>query len=199
MRSKSILTTFLALSFILVWSDSVCLAQENSVAKSLVPAVELLTMNGSKPSLTSDGEGITSFKTSDLFKRGVTSVKPFDLNMKIELPTGYTLFNNLAYIIDSEAVFSGPNDIILRIPSAATIESFDKLRLLYAEFDAAEPEKPRWVDATLLPSLAQYWKAYLSKAEFESRLPNLSTHTLHALMSTRLKSVVSTEVRPCRG
>jgi uncharacterized repeat protein (TIGR01451 family) len=165
-----------------VWSDRLCFAQENSAAKSLVPAVELLTLNGSKPSLTADGEGITSFKARHLYKLGPTRVKPFDSNFKIELPTGYTLFNNMAYVIDSEAIFSGPNDLAVRVPSSATTESFEKLKILYAERDDAEPEKPVWVDATLLPSLAEYWKSYLSQTEFEERLPNFKTRTLHAFL-----------------
>src|SRR5437588_5951538 len=105
------------------------------------PKVDLLTLSGSKPELTPAGEGITSIKISDLFKIGATQVKPFDSSFKIELPVGYTLFNNLAYMIDSEAVFSGPNDFVFRIPSAVTKEAFDKLRVLVADDDQADPQK----------------------------------------------------------
>ncbi len=180
---RTALRSALALSVILMLSHKESFAQGNSVERSKAPSIELLTMSGSSPSLTADGEGITSFKTLSLYKLGPTRVKPLDSSFKTELPTGYTLFNNLAYGIHSEAVFSGPNDVTFRIPSASTIESFEKLRILYAEVDDAEPEKPLWVDVTLTPMIAEHWKGYLSKIEFEERLPNFKTRTLHAFMA----------------
>src|SRR5687768_11794786 len=57
--------------------------------------VDLLRFDGSKSQLAPNGEGIVSYKTTHLFKRGVTVIKPSDFDSKIELPTGYTLFNNM--------------------------------------------------------------------------------------------------------
>ena len=171
----------LALFFVL-YGSMVCPAQENPLPKDFSVSVELLTMSGSKPNLTADGVGITSYKTSDLFKRGITRVRPFDLNFKIELPTGYTLYNNLAYVVSSEAVFSGPNDITFRVPADTAKESFENLRILFAQRDNAAPEKPRWLDVTVLPSGAEEFKSYLSKADFEERLADFKTRTLHALL-----------------
>lgn len=139
-------------------------------------------MNGGKPELSPSGEGITSIKITDLFQRGVTHAKPVEASFPIELPVGYTLFNKLVYQIDSTAVASGPNDFVFKVPSATTKEAFDKLRILYAERDSADPEKPRWIDATLMPGLKQYLVDYLSKSDFEKRLPDFKTHTLHAFM-----------------
>src|SRR6185295_17014096 len=139
------LQAMLALSFVLSGSE-LCPAQENPLPKDFAVSVELLTMSGSKPNLTADGVGITSYKTTDLFKRGITRVRPFDLNFKIELPTGYSLFNNLAYVVTSEAVFSGPNDLTFRVPAGTTKETFENLRILNARRDNADPEKPRWED-----------------------------------------------------
>src|SRR5260370_36187321 len=99
-----------------------CFAQDNVNQTIKAPAVELLTLSGSKPNPSTKGEGITSIKTSDLFKRGVTHVKPFDGSFKIELPVGYKAVNNLGYMIDTEAVYSGPTDIAFRIRAAATKE-----------------------------------------------------------------------------
>lgn len=175
-----LLQVMLALFFL--YGSQVCPAQENPIPKDFAVSVELLTMNGSKPDLTADGVGIISYKTTDLFKRGITRVRPFDLNLKIELPTGYTLFNNLAYVVSSEAVFSGPNDITFRVPAGTAKESFENLRILVAERDNAAPEKQRWLDVTLLPSVAGEFKSYISKADFEGRLADFKTRTLHALL-----------------
>jgi uncharacterized repeat protein (TIGR01451 family) len=147
-------------------------------------------LSGSKPNLTSNGEGITSIKINDLFGVGVTKVSPLDPQVKIELPVGYTLFNNLAYSIETEAVFSGPNDFSFMISSATTRTIFDKLRILYADYDRAEPKKPRWIDATIVPEWWEYWQRYLPKAAFDSRLPNFKTRTLHALMEENPRILV---------
>jgi uncharacterized repeat protein (TIGR01451 family) len=158
------------------------IAQDKQPQRPQVSGVELLTMNGGQPELGPDGEGITSFITSDLFKRGQTHVKPFNWSFKVELPVGYTLFNKLAYMIDTEAVFSGPNDFTFRIPSAPTSALFEKLRILYADYDQAQPDKPRWIDATVEPPFGEYWERYLPRAEFDKRLPDFTTRTLHAFM-----------------
>jgi hypothetical protein len=159
-----------------------CLAQEPFPEERKPPAVELITMDGGTPNLSPSGDGIISIKTTDFFQRGVTHAKPLEASFPIELPVGYTLFNKLVYQIDSKAVFSGPNDFVFKIPSATTKEAFDKLRILYAERDSADPEKPRWIDATLVPGLPEYLVNYLSKSDFEKRLPDFKTHTLHAFM-----------------
>src|SRR5258705_2478974 len=176
-----VLQVMLALFFVL-YGSMVCPAQENPLPKDFAVWVELLTLSGSNPNLTADGVGISSYKTTDLFKRGITRVRPFDLNFKIELPTGYMLFNNLAYVVSSEAVFSGPNDITFRVPADTAKESFENLRILFAQRDNAAPEKPRWLDVTVLPSGAEEFKSYLSKADFEERLADFKTRTLHALL-----------------
>lgn len=177
------------ISIVVATSDSLCFGQDKPQGPD-APKVDLLALSGSKPALTPAGEGITSIKISDLFKIGITQVKPFDSSFKIELPVGYTLFNNLAYMIDSEAVFSGPNDFVFRIPSAVTKESFDKLRILVADYDDAEPQKPRWIDVTLMPGASDYWKDYLTKGEFEKRLPDFGTHSLHGFMWERSRVLV---------
>jgi hypothetical protein len=148
------------------------------------PRTELLTMNGGKPPVGAEAEGIISFKTDDIYKRGQTKVKPFDGSFKIELPVGYTLFNKLAYMIETDAQFSGPNDFTFRIPSAATSDIFSKLRVLYPDHDPAQPDKPRWTDITIAPPFSRTWKSYLSKPEFDRRLPDFNTRTLHAFTET---------------
>jgi uncharacterized repeat protein (TIGR01451 family) len=165
-------------------------AQDIPTNTSTPPAIDLLKLNGSKPNLSRAGEGITSIKTTLLFERGVTEVKPFDLKIKIELPVGYSLFNKLAYIIDSKAVYSGYSDVTFKIPSAKTRAAFETLRLLYAEYDNSDPLKPRWVDATLLASSIGQVQPYLGKDDLDKRLPDFQSRTLHAFMEQRPRVLV---------
>lgn len=173
---------------LIILTSNLCVAQqEGTEVDPKPPAVELLKLSGSTPILSASGEGVTSFKTSDLFQRGVTAVRLDDAilkdpRLKIEFPTGYTIFNKLVYVIDTKAVFSGPNDVTFLISSATTRESFDRLRILYPEYDSAQPEKPRWVDATLRAEAVAYLQHYLSKADFDKRLPDYDNRTLHAFL-----------------
>jgi hypothetical protein len=155
------------------------------------PHVDLLTLNGGKPNLSPTGEGITSYKVSDLFQRGTTQVKPLDTALKIELPVGYTLFNNLVYQVESDAVFSGFSDIEFSVPSARTRETFEKLRILYRAIDYASPEGPKWIDITLIDPLPQQSLATgLSKPDFDGRVPNFPTRTLHGFTEDKPRVLV---------
>src|ERR1041384_6734810 len=125
-----------------------CFTSE-AVAQEAPPQWELLTMNGSKPNLSATGEGITSYKFDELFNRGKSSVSLVDhtkLGFKIELPVGYTLYNNLVYGIKTDAVFVGPTDITFKLPSVGSKETFAQLRILYPEMDYADPKVPKWID-----------------------------------------------------
>src|ERR1044072_7521063 len=143
-------------------------------------AWELLTMNGSKPNLSATGEGITSYKFDELFNRGKSSVSLVDitkLGFKIELPVGYTLYNNLVYGIKTDAVFVGPTDITFNLPSVGSKETFAQLRILYPEMDYADPKVPKWIDITLDEENTSRW---LKGVEIKPRLPNFDARTLHA-------------------
>jgi Domain of unknown function DUF11/Bacterial Ig domain len=143
-------------------------------------AWELLTMNGSKPNLSATGEGITSYKFDELFNRGKSSVSLVDLTklgFKIELPVGYTLYNNLVYGIKTDAVFVGPTDITFKLPSVGSKETFAQLRILYPEMDYADPKVPKWIDITLDEENTSRW---LKGVEIKPRLPNFDARTLHA-------------------
>jgi hypothetical protein len=142
--------------------------------------IDLLKLNGGKPTLSETGEGVTSFKITDLFQLGVTKISPVKPDFKVQLPIGYTVFNDLIYRMETKAVFSGPTDIELYLPSAKTAESFDKLRILCAEMDYGDPQIPRWTDCTVNKPATFDQQTYLSGIEFEQRLPNLKTRILHA-------------------
>lgn len=183
----------LMLLLMVVGTCAVSFAHENTPTPSPTPhvyaeppTVDLLKMKGSQPSLATNStagvEGITSYKISDLFKRGPTVVKPYEVDPKYTLPTGYTLFNKLAYKIESEAVSSGPNDVVFRIPSATTPDTFAKLRILYADGDPAEPEKPLWRDASLTPDGGNEFEYHIAPAELKKLMPDFASRTLHAYM-----------------
>jgi hypothetical protein len=111
-------------------------ASAQEVQPSAARWFDLLTMNGGQPTLSATGEGITSYKITDLYQRGkmqVKLVKPSEAPFKIELPIGYTIFNNLMYSVETDAVFTGPTDISFTLPSAKTKEIFGQLRILYAD------------------------------------------------------------------
>jgi hypothetical protein len=155
-----------------------------SAQASQAPRVELLTMNGSKPNLSATGEGITSYKIGDLYNRGATQidlVKQADAPFKIELPLGYSIFNNLIYGVETRVVFTGPTDITFKLPSARTKETFNQLRILYAEYDLAEPDVPKWIDATFAEDALQRAAGWLSEAEIKQRSRDFETRTLHAI------------------
>lgn len=149
---------------------------------------DLLTFNGSKPNLKADGEGLTSYKTALIFKPGVTRVKPIDSTAELKLPAGYTLFNNLAYVVDTEVVFSGPNQIVLRVPSAQTTEVFNQLRILCAAYDPAEPDKPQWIDMTVTPEIPE--QALQPTFSRTALLPNFATRTLNAVTSDSTRMIL---------
>jgi len=68
---------------------------------------ELLTMNGGTPNLSPTGEGIASYRITELFQRGTTQVsliKEPNPRLTAELPIGYTVFNNLIYSVKTAAV-----------------------------------------------------------------------------------------------
>lgn len=148
------------------------------------PKTELLTMSGSKPSLSPTGEGITSYKIGDLYNRGstkITLVKTADAPFKIELPIGYTLFNDLIYKVETNAVFTGPTDVTFSLPSARTKEIFAQLRILYARDDYADPEVPRWIDATAEEAFIGRDGMWPSEADIRQRFGDFNTRTLHAI------------------
>ena len=201
--SKLLLCLVATVSFLS--GDSSLLAQET---ESSGPRTDILQMNGSKPSLSPTGEGISYYKIGDLYQRGTTQVKLIDEKLKPalpiaymlkdlviektkpELPIGYTLFNNLAYLVETTAVFTGPCDIEFVLPSVLTKESFDNLRILYAEFDRADPEKPKWIDITLDESMFDRSKGWMSPASIKTRLPNFKTRTIHAYTTEEPKFMV---------
>lgn len=167
---------------LLVCTVAVSLAQEPQ--KSNGPQIELLTMNGGKPSLSATGEGVSSFKNDEIYQRGKMTVrllKPEEIKFKVELPYGYSLFNNLIYAVETDISYAGLSDITFKLPSARTQESFAQLRILYPEVDFSDPEVPRWTDITL-DGDSDYAKMFLSETAIKQRLPDFKSRTLHGFI-----------------
>ena len=140
-------------------------------------------MNGGKPNLSPAGEGITSYKITELYQRGTTQVnltKDLDQRLLSELPIGYTVFNNLIYLVKTDAVFTGPTDITFKLPSVDSKETFARLRILYAQYDYADPQVPKWIDASVGADNMVSLRREFSEAESKQRLPDFATRTLHA-------------------
>ena len=159
-------------------SDALCSAQETSPQW-----IELLTMNGERPNLSPIGEGVTSYKITELFQRGTTRVSllnELDPRLISDLPIGYTVFNNLIYSVKTDAVFVGPADISFKLPSVKTKETFDRLRILYAHHDSGDPFGPKWIDATVDDDNVVHLLRTFSQAESKQRLRNFDLRTLHA-------------------
>jgi len=183
---------FFLLGVLLLWSVGVSPAQEPE--KSSGPRIELLTMNGGKPTLSATGEGITSYKNDEIYQRGKMSVrllKPEEVQFKIELPYGYSLFNNLVYVVETDIQFAGYSDITFNIPSARTKETFAQLRILYPELDYAEPKVPQWTDITV-DNDSEEAQRELTETAIKQRLSDFKSRTLHGFtQSTPLAFVVA--------
>ena len=141
-------------------------------------------MNGGKPNLSATGEGITSYKNDEIYQRGKMSVrllKPEEVKFKIELPIGYTLFNNLIYVVETDISFAGLSDITFSLPSARTKETFAQLRILFPEIDYTDPKVPRWQDITL-DDESEEAERFLTETAIKQRLPDFRSRTLHGFV-----------------
>lgn len=168
----------------LIGAPALCRAQDGLPQRRPPLEIDLLAMSGSSTKLAGNGEGVVAARSSLLFKRGPTRVTAVDPAFKLNLPPGYSLYNNLSYAVESEAVVTGPHLVTLNLPSVRNKEDFDKLRILHAEQNEAEPGKPRWFDVTVLSDHYAYYtevRRSFTKAEFEKLSPDFTTHTLRAL------------------
>jgi hypothetical protein len=155
--------------------------------KSSGPRTELITMNGGKPNLSATGEGITSFRIEDLYQLGTMKIrllKRGEVNFKIELPIGYTLYNDLIYVVETNIVFAGNTDVTFSLPSAQTKQTFSQLRILYPRLDRAEPQVPQWFDITL-DGESENARGSLTETAFKIRLPDFKSKSLHAFVQDR--------------
>jgi hypothetical protein len=98
-----------------------------------------------------DEIGLIAVAYFNLFEPGPLTATPIDPATAGPLPTGYTVYNNLAYDISTEAVVSGPHTVSINVPSANDPEVFSSLRILHGEKDPSDPNRMILVDRTILP------------------------------------------------
>lgn len=174
----------LLISLLLICTAHFSVAQESK--PSPPPEIEILKLKGRKPNSDANVDRITSYKTSYEEQEGTASsrlIKKTELKFKFELPVGYTVFNDLIYLVEAQSLYLTTSDITFSLPSARTKEIFDQLRILHPLFDPVEPEEPAWVDATLDFNSSDI-RNLLSESDIKRRLPDFKTKTLHAFSRT---------------
>lgn len=98
----------LLISVLLLCTADFSFAQESEPSLPPPPEIEILKLKGRKPNLDANGEGITSYKTSYEEQEGTASarlIKKTDLKFKFELPVGYTVFNDLLYLVEAKELY----------------------------------------------------------------------------------------------
>jgi hypothetical protein len=135
-------------------------------------------------------DGPVSIIFINLFKEGSISYSPVNLNAleKIPpLPTGHMLFNNLAFRVETKAVWTGAN-VVFHLPTVNNRSDFDNLRILHLEYDELSPGLASWVDRTVLPDRGQEGapSSPKTKEEYSKLLPNFSARTMTAQVNRHL-------------
>jgi uncharacterized repeat protein (TIGR01451 family) len=176
-RVRSLLT---ALFLICATVTSAC-AQEK--AKRMIP--------GSSPkelvpeSRNTDQDGISQIIFAQLFQPGTTGYRHIGANgLKAAppLPTGCSLFKDLAYEVTTEAIVAGPNFTVFNIPSATSQTDFEMLGVLHLEDDEMSPAGVSWSPVMVY---ADGWDEktapIIPKAKYDALLPDFKTRRLAAL------------------
>ena len=117
--------------------------------------------------LEASGDGPYTINLGDVFRTGSNHIDSYDLNSLGPLPAGYVALNNTGYKITTEAMASGPYTISFRAASINDSSAFQNLRIFHVEPDPFDPEKPMWVDRTVLTP--------------DSPAPDFSNRTLSSL------------------
>lgn len=131
-------------------------------------------------------DGPVSIKYGALFKEGSVEYDPVDIRALTQLPplpTGYTIFNNLAYRVVTKAVVSGPNAVVFRISSANNQTDFNHLRILHLEYDELSSTKSSWADRTVLSDNRHEAALEISRDALNELQPNFAAKTLAAQVS----------------
>jgi uncharacterized repeat protein (TIGR01451 family) len=133
---------------------------------------------------TKTEDGPVSITFVHLFQDGPVSYDPVNLSsiQKLpSLPTGYTIFNNLAFRADSKAIWTDAN-VVFHLPSVTKQSDFDNLRILHLEFEELSSTKSAWIDRTVLPGDWDEKSSDLPKtrAEFNKLLPDFAARKITA-------------------
>ena len=99
-------------------------------------------------SATQKADGLVSVSMGDIFQRGTTKIEEADLAKLPSLPPGFAPLNGKAYRVTTDAVVSGPYDLVFKVTSVTDEQSFKTLRIMHVEPDEFDPESPVWIDCT---------------------------------------------------
>ena len=106
--------------------------------------------SASSNNISSIQDGPVSVNFGTVYETGTTTFDSYDPSTMPSPPAGFAALNNAAYFIDTTAVVSGPHIVNFKAESVTNQTDFNNLRIFYAEPDPFDPEKPIWVDATIL-------------------------------------------------
>ena len=120
---------------------------------------------------------------ANLFQGGLTTVSAIDPSRAPQLPAGYTVYDDLACDIKTEAIVSGPILVLFSLSSVDNRTVFDNLRVFHAEEDW-DKSRTIWVDRTVLPLDTALDKALIKN------LPNFSKRTLCARVNEMGRFVI---------
>lgn len=164
-------------------ANSAC-AQEK--AKRMVPGPSVKELVPASPNEKEDG--ISKIIIGQLFKPGnaeYTRIGAGGLKDAPPLPTGYSLFKDLAFDVKTDAITSGYHVFVFSLPSVETEADFKKLGVLHLEVDEMSPSGKSWVEVTMFPGGWDDHFHQVSKTQYDSLLPDFKTKHISAI-STQL-------------
>jgi hypothetical protein len=95
------------------------------------------------------------------------------------LPAGYSIFENLAYDISTQAEVSGPHVVSINVASASDPSVFSSLRILHGEKNPDDPTTTVLVDRTVMPP-------DLPAANFETKTVSARVDSLSPFVIARV-------------
>jgi len=130
-------------------------------------------------------DGISQIIFAQLFQpgpTGYTHVGANGLKAAPPLPTGCSLFKDLAYEVTTEAIVKGPNFTVFNIPSAKSQTDFEMLGVLHLEDDEMSPAGVSWSPVMVYPSgWDEKTAPIIPKAKYDALVPDFKTRRLAAL------------------
>lgn len=129
-------------------------------------------------------DGIAQITFGEIFKQGITEyvhVGANGLRDTPPLPTGFALYKDLAFRLNSTATISGDQLTVFKLPSADNETEFSKLNILHLEDDEMSPAGRSWIPVTVVPGgWDDYFKA-VSKAQYDAVLPDFKARRIAAV------------------
>ncbi|HBB94851.1 MAG TPA: hypothetical protein DC054_05620 [Blastocatellia bacterium] len=95
-------------------------------------------------------DGVRSIIYGHFYQEGATTFTNLDPSTLPTLPTGYTVLDNRAYKIATDAAVSGPHTIAFDVPSISDQTMFSNIAIFHLEEDPFDPDNMIWVDKTIL-------------------------------------------------